>query len=214
MDVFFLSFRKAGHMGAHRHLHDRLGSALFRLASLKQRASEPAESPRSASRLLTEVQKLVSELERTLVDLQQAMAQQTELQKHAQVASRRAALLFELMPVACVILDADGTVIDVNPPAVRLLNVSHRHLAGKAFSLFLGAERELFLARLQAVQQSDAGERWPATIRPRERSAVRATLLAAPDPDGRIMLLLVTGPAQEEAGETIPAAQGANADGD
>jgi hypothetical protein len=28
------------------------------------------------------------------------------------------------------------------------------------------------------------------------------------------MLLLVTGPAQEEAGETILAAQGANADGD
>lgn len=199
-------------MGAHRHLHDRLGSALFRLASLKQRASEPAESPRSATRVLSDVQKLVGELERTLVDLQQAMAQQTELQKQAQVASRRAELLFELMPVPCVILDADGTVLDVNPPAVRLLNVSHRHLAGKAFSLFLGGERELFLSRLQAVQQSETGERWPATIRPRERSAVRATLVAAPDPAGRILLLLVTASVQEEAGDPILTGQTAGGD--
>jgi PAS domain-containing protein len=201
-------------MGTHRHLHDRLGSALFRLASLKQRASEPAESPRSASRLLSDVQKIVGELERTLVDLQQAMAQQSELQRHAQVASRRAELLFELVPVPCVVVDSDGTVVDVNPPAVRMLNVSQRHLAGKAFSLFLGGERELFLARLQAVQQNDTGERWPAIIRPRERSAIRATLVAAADPIGRVMLMLVSGPAQDDAAETMLAAQTADANGD
>ncbi len=198
-------------MGTHRHLHDRLGSALFRLSSLKQRASEP-ESPRSATRVLSDVQKLVGELERTLVDLQQAIAQQTELQRQAQVASRRAELLFELVPVPCLIVDSDGTVVDVNPPAVRMLNVSQRHLAGKPFSLFLGGERELFLARLQAVQQSDAGERWPAIIRPRERSVVRATLVAARDPIGRIMLMVLIGGANDDA-EALTAAPGTGSEG-
>jgi len=172
-----------------RQLHDRLGSALFRLAALKERAqSSPA---RSATRLLSDIQRLAGELEHTLTDLQHSVARQAELQQQAAVASRRSELLFELLPVPCILLDSDGTVVDANPPAVEMLNVSHRHLTGKPFQLFLGGERDLFLARLQSLPAGAGGERWPAVIRPRERSAVRATLIAAPDPAGRVMVLLV-----------------------
>jgi PAS domain-containing protein len=189
------------------HLQERLGSALYRLATLRQRVSEPLDSPRSTGKLLSDLQKLTGELERALGDLQQAMAQQAELQQRALVASRRAERLFELSPVPCVVLDTDGTVVEANPSAVRMLNVSNRHLAGKAFSLFLGGERELFLARLQALRLTDDGERWPAIIRPRERSAVRATVIATLDPDGRAMLLLVSGePEQDEVSESPLAA--------
>lgn len=193
-------------MPTSEYLQERLGSALYRLASLKQRASEPADSPRSTGKLLSDVQKLTGELERALADLQQAMAQQAELQDRALVASRRAEQLFDLSPVPSVVLDTDGVVVEANPAAVRMLNVSQRHLAGKAFSLFLGGERELFLSRLHGLRQNDSGERWPAIIRPRERSPLRATLIAAPDPAGRVMLLLAPGDCDaEEVSETLAA---------
>lgn len=170
-----------------RQLHDRLGSALFRLAALKERAQS---GPARATRLLSDIQRLAGELEHTLTDLQQSVARQAELQQQAAVASRRSELLFELLPVPCVLLDNDGTVLDANPPAIEMLNVSHRHLTGKPFHLFLAGERDRFLARLQALDDA-AGERWPAVIRPRERSAVRTTVIAAPDPAGRVVVLLV-----------------------
>src|SRR5918994_716808 len=146
-------------MPTSEHLQERLGSALYRLASLKQRASESADSPRSTGKLLSDMQKLTGELERALADLQQAMVQQAELQQRALVASRRAERLFDLSPVPSVVLDTDGIVVEANPAAVRMLNVSHRHLAGKAFSLFLGGERELFLTRLHGLRHSDTAER-------------------------------------------------------
>lgn len=176
-----------------RHVHDRLGSALYRLATLEQRATEVAESPRAVGKLLEEVRKMTAELQRSFAELQDMMGRNTTSQREAATAIARANLLFELSPVACLILEPAGIVVDANTAAARFLNVSHRHLVGKSFPLFLAGDREGFIRRIADLRTEEEAHRWTATLRPRERSAVECVFVAAPDPEGRIMLMLLPG---------------------
>ena len=192
-----------------RHIHDRLGSALFRLATIEQRANDALESPRTVGKLLGEVRKLTAELQRSFAELQDLMARSTITQRTAAVAIARAELLFELSPVACLVLEQIGLVVDANAAAARFLNVSHRHLVGKSFPLFLAADREGFVQRIRDLRTDDASARWTATIRPRERSAVECVFVAAPDPDRRILLMLMPGAAVEVATDVPDVEDGA-----
>ncbi len=187
-----------------RYIHDRLGSALYKLALLEQRSGEPGVSPRAATKLLGDVRKLVAELQRGFTDLQELMVRTAASQQAANAATARAQLLFDLSPVACLVMDASGIVVDANPAAARLLNISNRHLVGKSFPLFLARDRDTFVQRLGDLSAAGGSERWTASLRPRERSAVECALVAATDPDGRVLVLAApdsgadTGPPCEE----------------
>lgn len=176
-----------------RHIHDRLGSALYRLATIEQRANDTTESPRAVGKLLGEVRKLTGELQRSFAELQDLIARSTTSQRAAATAIARANLLFELSPVACLILEPVGVVLDANQAAARFLNVSHRHLVGKSFPLFLARDRDDFVQRIQAMRADDAAARWAVTLRPRERSAVECVLVSALDPEGRVLVMLIPG---------------------
>ena len=176
-----------------RHIHDRLGSALYRLATIEQRANDTTESPRAVGKLLGEVRKLTAELQRSFAELQDLIARSTTSQRAAATAIARANLLFELSPVACLILEPVGAVEDANQAAARFLNVSHRHLVGKSFPLFLARDRDDFVHRIQGMRADDAAARWAVTLRPRERSAVECVLVAALDPEGRVLVMLIPG---------------------
>jgi PAS domain S-box-containing protein len=172
-----------------RYLHDRLGSALYKLAIIEQRSSEPGASQRTTSKLLSDVRKLAAELQRGFADLQELMARTATAEQAANAAMSRAQLLFDLSPVACLVLDAEGMVVDANPAAAQLLNISNRHLIGKSFPIFLTCDRETFVQRLCGLSADGGRERWSARLRPRERSAVACALVAAGDADGRILVL-------------------------
>src|SRR5262245_12690369 len=173
-----------------RHVHERIGSALYRLAELGQRADAAGESPKASGKLVIEVRKLAADLERILSDMQQIASRYLELQDQATAACRRGERIFELSPTPCLLLDhADASVADANPAAVRLLNVSHRHLVGRSFLLFLNGDRNEFLERFKRLD----GEAESATmvLRPRERSAVNTTLVAWRDGVDRVFVMIV-----------------------
>ena len=188
-----------------RYIQDRLGSALYKLAMIEQRSGEPGVSQRTASRLLGDVRKLVAELQRGFADLQELMVRTAAAQQAASTAAARAQLLFDLSPVACLVLDTTGTVADANPAAARLLNISNRHLIGKSFPLFLAGDRDPFVQRLCALSADGGCDRWTASLRPRERSAVECALVGTIDPDGRILVLATpdSGPGAHPAPEEI-----------
>ena len=71
--------------------------------------------------------------------------------------------------------------------------MSNRHLVGKSFPLFLASERDAFVLRLSSLAGEGRTERWNACLRPRERSAVECAFTAAPDSDGRVLLLVSQG---------------------
>lgn len=196
-----------------RHIQDRLGSALFRLTTIEQKASDATESPRAVTKLLVEVRKLTAELQRGFADLQDVIRKNAAAQQSAQTAIARADLLFELSPVACLVLEPGGVVVDANGAAARLLNVSHRHLVRKSFPLFLAADRNLFVQQIASLRDGEDALRWGATLRPRERSAVQCTVVAARDPEGRVVVMLMPGEAvepslDEEAGVPTAAHSG------
>lgn len=171
-----------------RHIQDRLGNVLHRLTTIERRASAAGESPKLAARVIDEVRKLTAELERSLEDVREVLAECGRLEDAATAASRRAQLLFELAPVPCLVLEMTGAIVAANEPAVRLLNVSRRHLLGRSFQMYLGREREMFLKRIQGLQGES--EEWMATLRPRERSSLEASLTAALDPEGRVLIMV------------------------
>ena len=180
-------------MSAHtidRTIKDRIGAALYRLSTIERRATAAAESPKFAARLADDVRKLNGELERAFSDVDGLLTELARLQEAASTASRRAQLFFDTAPIPCVLMDLAGTIVDANEPAVRLLNVSRRHIAGRSFHVYLGGERELFLDRLRRLDQRPDADRWSTRLRPRERSVVEAVLTASMDPDGRVLMMV------------------------
>lgn len=173
-----------------KHIQDRLGSAMYRLATIERRASAASESPKLATRLIEDVRKLSGELERAFSDVHELLVHCAQLQDSASASSRRAQMLFDLAPVPCVITDLAGAIVDANAPAVDMLNVSRRHLIGRSFHLYLSSDREVFLKRIQQLSRGPEAEQWEAKLRPRERSTVEAGLTAALDPDGRVLLMI------------------------
>lgn len=178
------------------HIRGRVGSALLRVANLKERASSSAESPGALAKLQDDLRKLSEELEQGFVELQEAMGRCAVAQHMAATSGRCADLLIEVAPVACLLIDASGVVIEANPAAGRALNMSHGRLPGKSFLLFMNGEREDFLARISDLVRREHPSRWPITLRPREQSSTQATVVAAPQTDDRVMILLL--PAQDE----------------
>ena len=127
------------------HVHDRLSSALARAASL-ERALVTQEAPKGCERLLTDVRRLARDLERGLVQSQDAVSGRESLRALAEAANRRASLLFRLSPTPCLVVDRAGTIVDANPAGARMVNTSVRHLVGRALPMFVSAHREQLLA--------------------------------------------------------------------
>ena len=113
------------------------------------------------------------------------------MRESADLASRRSDLLFSVSPVPCVLVGPTGGVLDANPAAVRALNVSQRHLAGRPFHMFIAADRQEFLERVARLSSKEQPERWNASLRPRERSLIPITLVAYRDSANRVVVMLL-----------------------
>jgi PAS domain-containing protein len=178
-----------------RQIQDKLGAVLKKLATLETRASTAGDS-RGTQSLLTDFRHLVADLERAFASLREASQRYASLQREVEIASRRAGLLLELSPLPYVLIHTSGVIIETNRAAAKVLNVSERHLRGKAFDIFLQGDREAFLARLQGMREDSETERWSVTLRPRERYPRPVVVVAACETPGRIALILA--PADSE----------------
>ncbi len=173
-----------------RQLEERLATVLHRVASLGDSLSS-TESRKQADRVIAEIRKIKGELDRALLEAQETSASCRDWRSSAEQARRRADLLFLQSPVPTLIIERSGEVVDANPAAVRAVNTSHRHLVGKPFQLYMAAERDAFLARLQAIAPGDTTARWRVTIRPRERSPIAVLLSAVLDSDDQLLVMLL-----------------------
>ena len=187
--------------GYGQQVQDRLGSALHRLASLEETVSS-TEPRRGGERLGVELRRINTDLQRAFVDVQEAAVSYEHLRSSAASSSQRADLLFLLSPVPCLVLDRNAVVVDANPAATRKVNLSHRHLVGKSFQLFVGSDRADFVSRLQALGNSEWVTKWPLTIRPRERGSLQVTFAASVDSQDRVLVMLLPPEASNEAGAT------------
>jgi PAS domain S-box-containing protein len=170
---------------------DRVGAALARLAAVEQLAETKIGTPRQNERLVEEIRKLVAQLDGAFREVRQVRAECAEAEQAAATAAEHAHLLFEQAPGPGIVIETNGLVVDANHAAARLLNLTHRHLVGKPFHLFLSADREGFLTRLRGLRPGDHVEEWRVRLRPRERSVVDVTIAATLDASGRALLMLI-----------------------
>jgi PAS domain-containing protein len=173
-----------------RHVHDRLGSALHRLALLEQ-ALEAGELKAGTQRIVTELRRISADLERAMVQIQDAEAHRREMRSATESAERRARLLFDGSPTPCFVLDRAGRVLDANAAGVTAVNTSLRYLVGRHFHVFVSSERERFMSQLQSLHVSDTPAQWPLTIRPRERGSRNVVFTVVADGDDRLLAMLL-----------------------
>jgi PAS domain-containing protein len=188
-----------------RPVQDRLGNAVYRLTTLERRAAGAATSPKLAARFADDVRRLAHDLEACYEDARALLAECARLRAAEHSARKRAAFYFERSPTPAVIVDLRGAIVEANDAAVRLLNVSRRHLAGRAFQLYLGSDREQFLAWLHHLQPPHRTARWAGKIRPRERSPLEVRLTVTLDPDGQVMVSIQSGDVTTATGWSEPA---------
>jgi PAS domain-containing protein len=172
-----------------QRIRERLGVALQSLAEIEQLADTDGIG-RPAQRLLKLLRQLVSDLEIAFRALQEGAAHQVAVRHDVDAAARRAELLFDLSPLPCVVVRADGVIEQANAAAGRALNTSVRLLQRRPLQLYLGGDRDAFVRWLQGVATSGAPDRWFGQIRPREQRPRDVAVLAAPESGGQIVIII------------------------
>jgi len=177
-------------------LAEAVRAARERVAALRARA---AAAPDAEARAL-----LGEGLEELATAYEELSAAQEELR--AQAEARAAAELavaverdryrdlFEFAPNGYVVIDAGGTVVGANRAACGLLNVSHRHLAGKPLTGYVWAgDRAAFHDQLAALLRGEAAYESVLRVLPRDGAGgprtVAVSVVPFRDPDSRRPLL-------------------------
>ena len=162
-------------------IQEHLGSALRKLSRLQIRVGGAADTSRDVTQCLDALQYVAQEVDHAFGALKSERQRLVVVARDAESTMRRGRRLFVQSPSACLVLHRDGAAIaDANAAASRLLNVSQRHLIGKAFTNFLQQDREQFLRQLQR-DADRAADQWHVTLRPRERAQVRVRVDAIVD---------------------------------
>ena len=172
-----------------RKIQERLGAALQGLAEIEQHGATDGAG-RPAQRLLKLLRQLLTDLDVAFRALQEAAAHQAALRQDVDAASRRAELLFDLSPLPCLVVQADGVIEHANPAAGRALNTSLRLLQRRPLQLYLGGERDAFVLWLHGVVANGEADRWCGQIRPREQRPREVAVLAAPESGGQVVIII------------------------
>ena len=176
-------------LSSERKIQERLGTALQSLAEIEQHSGADGAG-RPTQRLLKLLRQLLSDLDVAFRTLQETAAQQTALRQEIDAASRRAELLFDLSPLPCLVVHADGVIEHANAAAGRALNTSLRLLHRRPLHLYLGGDRDAFLLWLHGIAGTGEPDRWCGQIRPREQRPRDVAVMAAPESGGQIVIII------------------------
>jgi two-component system sensor histidine kinase VicK len=147
----------------------RTTAALGRLASLQKRAEKAAATAPVVRTALKELSETLEELQVANEHLYQQVDQGNSLKARIREEDARAREFVEALPVPCVWTTEEGTILEANPAAADLLNVSAQHLTGRPLVLFT-VERARFSECLTSLNDGrTAVVELPAVLRPRER---------------------------------------------
>lgn len=77
--------------------------------------------------------------------------------------------LFQASPIAYLVTDASGVILEANEAIAQLLNVPQRYLAGKPLIVFVAPSDHLaFYTRLNGLSQAGEVQRWQMHLCPRQ----------------------------------------------
>lgn len=174
---------------ASQRIQESLGVVLRHLSQLETRAADDGLTARDQSRLVEGVRKMVDELERGFATLNEERRRLATVKAEAEAALQRAQAMLNYLPLPCVVIDGEGTILEANVAAATLVNVSVRHLVGKKFPAFLDGDRHLFMHGTGGPRRTT--EPLNVRIRPRERAVISCTVTAIPGAtaDATVVLL-------------------------
>jgi PAS domain-containing protein len=162
----------------------QLASALQRFSTLQRRAaSEPEQTPLLA-RALEELQSALEHVRVVQEQLIEGRSRIEALQAELIRERERYSQLFDAMPDAHVVTDAESVITEVNRAAAQLFNVSQRFLVGKAVSVFVCENRTGFLADLQQLAAGQRAGGLTFKLRPRERAPLDVVATVGLDSSG------------------------------
>jgi PAS domain-containing protein len=115
-----------------------------------------------------------------LQELAGAQLQHKRMQADVRRADMNLNYLFDRLPMAALVTDTSGTIVNANRAAALLLNTSAKHLTGKLLLHFFDT-REKFAATLDAVTAGDLRVEETMTVRPKERAAREMTIIVVPE---------------------------------
>jgi PAS domain-containing protein len=92
-------------------------------------------------------------------------------QADAELQAAERDYLFQAMPVACIEIDTDGTIVRTNRAAATLLNTSPKYLVGRLLLHFV-EDRETFRSFMQQITHHDGPTLLACCIRPREHAPI------------------------------------------
>lgn len=176
----------------------KANAARSRLASLQRRAERlalPAGALVNAA--LKELADTLEQLQVASDELETQAAELGKARAAAVAAEQRFTDLLDVLPCPCVSTTAAGEILEANPSAARLLNVSRQHLAGRPLMLFLSG-RSAFQSTLTALAGgSTVVADIQGEVRPRERRARLVRVVARRLTDDQICWFLLEGPGQQ-----------------
>ncbi|MEW6498470.1 MAG: PAS domain-containing protein [Cyanobacteriota bacterium] len=98
--------------------------------------------------------------------------------------------LFELMPDAYLVTDAQGKILEANRAAATLLNIEPSSLQGKLLINFIPLDnRSAFRSQLAQMQQRDWVQSYTISLQPRQEESMDTSVTVAPVRDSLGKLL-------------------------
>ena len=92
--------------------------------------------------------------------------------------------LFDIMPVACLVTDGLGSILNANRAARMFLNVSAKHLKDRQLLMMFFTDRDGFNALVQRLCPGPGEHRATLLVRPKERKTKETDVLVVPLSNG------------------------------
>lgn len=143
-------------------------------------AASPAPAPKDASKALADV---TSSLAGALGYVDQLRAELHATQLQLQATAARYEALIRSLPIPVIVTSASGDIVDLNPLAAKLLNISARAAPRRSLLLFFVDDRATWPSALRDLRETDPPLVRVVTLRPREMAPknIRATVSLAAD---------------------------------
>ena len=158
---------------------DALRRCTREIASLRSQASKTSRRPSAQSRADDITEQALTACDSLLQELGGAAAECERLRAALQAETSTWQQLFEAMPVACLLTDVGGSILEANRAAALFLNVSSRHLRDRPLLVFCD-EREAFAALTRRLASAADSCRAVLPLRPRERKPKSTEAIVAP----------------------------------
>lgn len=164
-----------------------------RVAVLYQKTNTSAPLPDSVlSSIFKELGTSSEELEVAAEEMLQQTEEVVSLQHQLEVERKRYHDLFESMPDAYLITDAQGKILEANSAAATLLGVEQSNLLDKVLVSFIVLDkRAAFRTKLNQLQQYDWVQNYTICLQTRQGESFNTAVTVAPvrDSSGKLITL-------------------------